>query len=142
MKQKQAIDRREFTKESGLAFLGGVTILVSACGGGGGTDYGTTPATNPPAPPATNKPTDQSGQISSNHGHTAVVTSAQLTAGGAVMGLDIKGAATHSHTINLPAQAITDIKDGKPIQVMSSSGEGHDHLVTFNPESPAPPTRY
>jgi hypothetical protein len=36
--------------------------------------------------------------ISANHGHSAVITGAQLTAGGAVE-LNIRGTATHAHTV-------------------------------------------
>ena len=129
------MDRREFTREVSLLFLGGVTITVSACGGGG---YSNPVTRNPPS----NDPTDEPGQISANHGHSVVVTSAELVAGAALLALDIKGGATHPHAITLPAAALVDIREGKPVVVQSTTNEGHDHLVTFNPESPAPPTRY
>ena len=84
------LDRRQFTQEASLAFLAGVTVTVSACGGGGGggsnagdsydpAGGSTTPTTTlPPAPGS------KTGQISANHGHEAVITAAQLQAGGAV----------------------------------------------------------
>lgn len=139
MRLKRHMDRREFTREASLAFLSGVTISVSACGGGGGYSN---PAAGTPPPATSNNPADKLGQVAANHGHIAVVTSAELVAGRALMALDIKGGASHPHAISLPAQAIVDIRDGKPVVVQSTTTDGHDHLVTFNPENPAPPTRY
>ena len=141
MKPMRRIDRRDFAKEASLAFLGGMTVAVSACGGGDGgyqnPANGTPPTTTAAAPPTG----DKVGQISANHGHSAVVTSAQLVAGGAV-NLDISGGGGHAHFVALPEQAVKDMRDGKAVQKESTSGDGHTHLVTFNAESPEPPIRY
>ncbi len=103
------LDRRQFTQEASLAFLAGVTVTVTACGGGGGggsnagdsynpAGGSTTPTTTlPPAPGS------KTGQISANHGHEAVITAAQLQAGGAVQ-IDIAATAGHSHMVE-PAGA-------------------------------------
>ena len=132
------IDRREFGREASLAFLSGITVAVSACGGGGG--YSSPAASSTPPPPASTSQ-DEAGQISGNHNHSAVVTAAQLMAGGAI-DLDIRGTSGHTHTVSLVADAIRDMRDGKPVQKESTTGDGHSHIVTFNPDNPAPPIRY
>jgi len=139
------LNRRQFTQEASLAFLAGVTVTVSACGGGGGGgDYNpaggggttTTTTTLPPAPTGS-----KTGQVSANHGHQAVITAAQLQAGGSVQ-IDIASSAGHSHMVNLPAQAVQDIRDGKAVQKDSTTTDAHMHTVVFNAEAPEEPTRY
>lgn len=64
------ITRREFTVESILALLAGVTITVTGCGG-----------SDSPRSPMSPSPTtsgDVTGTISANHGHVATVTAARL----------------------------------------------------------------
>lgn len=139
MKSMRRVDRREFAREAGLAFLSGVSVVVSACGGGGG-GYQNPAMGNPPTG-TSNNTGDKVGQISANHGHTAMITAAQLVAGGAV-NLDITGSGGHTHFVGLPAEAIRDMRDGKAVQKESTSGDGHTHMVTFNAESPDPPIRY
>jgi len=138
------LNRRQFTQEASLAFLAGVTVTVTACGGGGGGgDYQSPTASSTP-PTASGSKT---GQIASNHGHLAVITAAELQAGGALR-LDIAYTAGHSHIVDLPAQAVQQIRDGKPAQKEStltdapSLGGPHTHMVTFNAEVPEEPTRY
>ena len=135
------LNRRQFTQEASLAFLAGVSVTVSACGGAGGGmgDYGSPTASSTP-PPSTASGS-KIGQISANHGHQAVITAAQLQAGGA-LALDIAYQAGHSHMVNLPTQAIQQIKDGHPVQTDSTTADGHAHTVTFNAEVPEEPSRY
>lgn len=131
------IDRREFAKEASLAFLSGITVTVSACGGSGYSS----PATPTTMPPATNNSGNDVGEVSANHGHSAVVLAAWLQAGNAV-DLDIRGSATHSHMVSLVADAMRDLRDGKKVQKDSTSTDGHTHTVTFNTENPEPPVHY
>ena len=134
------LDRRQFTQEASLAFLAGVSVTVSACGGGGGgggdagDGYGPTggtPATTPAPAPIGAK----SGQVSANHGHQAVITAAELAAGGAVR-IDIASVAGHSHMVELPAQAVQEIRDGKPVQKDSSTTDAHMHTVDLQRRGP------
>jgi len=116
------LDRREFTRLSLLAMLSGATITISGCGGGG---YGspTTPSTG-----------DKSGFISANHGHSAVITSAQLTAGGQLtlsLGAAV-GVPNHTHTVTLTAAEVVSIRDGARVSKVSSTDDLHEHTVTFN----------
>jgi len=79
--------------------------------------------------------------VSANHGHQAVISAAELQAGGAVR-IDIASTAGHSHLVDLPAQAVQEIRDGKPVQKDSTPTDGHLHTVTFNAEAPEAPSRY
>jgi hypothetical protein len=125
MSQEQGLTRREFTVASALAMLSGVAITISsACGGGSSPS---TPSPTPtPAPAA-----DKVGTISDNHGHSAVVTAARLTAG-AAFSLDIQGTASHPHTVELTAAELTSIAANQRVSKSSSTNNGHDHTVTFN----------
>jgi hypothetical protein len=95
-------------------------VLVSACDGSG------QPAG--PEPPA-----DLVGTISLNHGHNAVITAAQLAAGGALK-LEIQGASIHGHALELSADEVTRIRRGEVVSLLSAAGweDKHDHRVTFN----------
>ena len=137
------IERREFTREASLAFLAGVVVVISDCGGGSGGGSGDGYGGNPAAgnPPPTAADGDQVGQISSNHGHSAVITAARLAQGGAYS-LSIAGTAGHDHVVDLVAQAMTDIKNGKKVAKESTSTAGHTHMVTFHADSAEPPTNY
>jgi len=120
------IDRREFALQAVLLALSGVTITVSACGGGGSPSTSTPPTTT--TPPASN---DEVGSVSANHGHTAVISAAQLAAGGAV-DLDISGTAGHLHRVQLSGDEVVQIRGGTRVAKTSSTDDGHNHTVTFN----------
>jgi len=116
------LTRREFTLESALAILSAATITISGCGG----DDDDNPTTNPS--PSTNHP----GTISANHGHDVTITSAQITAGGALMSLNIQGQATHPHTISVTAAQVASIGQNQRVSVDSTTDQAHNHTVTFN----------
>jgi hypothetical protein len=120
---KAGIDRREFTLRSLLAMLSGVTITVSGCGGGGGGS-----PTQPNPQPSSG---DKVANISFNHGHTAVIHAAELSAGGALT-LDIRGQADHPHTVQLTAAEVASIAAGREVGKGSSEQDNHTHTVTFN----------
>jgi hypothetical protein len=113
------LTRREFTVETVLALLAGVTISVSGCGDDDG----------PTAPTTTAGPV--TGTISGNHGHTATVTAAQITSGGTVV-LDIRGEANHPHTVELTADDVRRIGQRTQVVKTSTTDNGHQHTVTFN----------
>ena len=100
-----------------------MTITVSGCGGGGG-DSATSPS------PQT---VDNVGTISANHGHSAVITAAQLTAGNAIS-LSIRGSATHPHTVELTQNDLSQINASQAVTKQSSSDDDdrHSHSVTFS----------
>jgi len=137
MHDTRFLDRREFTVDAVLAMLSGVVILVteSACGGSGSS------SPMSPAPlPQTGGTSDNVGQISNNHGHSAVVTAAQLLAGNQVQ-LDIRGTASHTHSITLTHDDLGRVSGGATVATVSTTTNGHDHTVTFNPTT-SPGTGY
>lgn len=135
------LTRREFTVASALAMLSGVTITLTGCG-----DSATMPTQTQPPPPATGGggggtgSGDRSGFITNNHGHTAVITAAELAAGEDMM-LNIEGEAGHPHRVELTAAEVQQIAGGMRVTKGSTTlredplypevGE-HAHNVTFN----------
>jgi hypothetical protein len=116
------MNRRQFTVEAAMLLLGGATITIAACGGGSGSSSSTAASTVPLE--------DKSGAISKNHGHTAVVTAAQEAAGGG-LDLDMRGTASHTHTLSLTGDEVTNIRLGAKV-TKDSTGGTHTHTVTFN----------
>jgi hypothetical protein len=133
---QKALSRREFSVAAALAALSGVAITITSCGGGGGgsptaSSGGGTAGGSGYDSTTGSSAGDRVGQISSNHGHAAVITGAQLTAGGALK-LDITGTATHSHSVELTAAEVTAIAGGTKTSKESSTDSSHSHTVTFN----------
>jgi hypothetical protein len=111
------MNRREFTTQAALLMLGGATITLTGCGGGSPA------ASSPPL-------TDKTGTISSNHGHSAVITAAQQGEGGS-LDLDLRGTASHTHMLSLTAAEIATIRSGAVFE-KTCTGTSHTHTVTFN----------
>jgi hypothetical protein len=123
MKEPDVLTRREFTLEWAMAVLGGVTITITGCGGG-----------SSPGAPSTPPPTgtgDKIGAISANHGHSAVITAAQLTAGAAVI-VELTLGSGHTHQVSMSAAEVVSIASNQRISKQSTTAGGHDHTVTFN----------
>jgi hypothetical protein len=118
----RTLDRREFTLEAALAVLSSATITISGCGGGYSSD---------PNPVPSAGPGDKTGSVASNHGHTAVITAAEL-AGAAAITISIRGQANHTHTVTYSAADVAAIAAGQRISRESTSGDAHTHTVTFN----------
>ena len=119
---KNEITRREFTIESVMALLAGVTITVTGCG-----DDDPAPASPSPAPASA----DVQGSVGTNHGHTATLRAAEITAAGAVS-LDITGTATHPHRVELTGDEVRRIGQRQQVTKTSTTDAGHSHTVTFN----------
>lgn len=73
---------------------------------------------------------DRTGAISANHGHVAVVTTAQQDAGVA-FNLSIQGSGNHDHIVALTTQDVAALKAGNQVVKTSSNVNGHTHTVTF-----------
>jgi hypothetical protein len=136
MAEQNVLSRREFSVAAALAALSGVAITITACGGGGGGGESPTGASGAPgyndgSTTSGSASGDKVGTISANHGHSAVITAAQLTAAGALK-LDIKGAADHPHTVELSAAEVVAIAGGARTSKESSTDASHSHTVTFN----------
>lgn len=119
------IDRREFSAAAVMALLSGVAIMVTSCGGGGSNPAAPSSGTNPPASG------DRVGSISANHGHSAILRAAQITAADAVT-LDIRGTADHTHSVGLSADEVRAVGNGQRVSKNSSVDDAHNHTVTFN----------
>ena len=116
------VSRREFTLQSALALLSTCIITVEGCGSG----YKNS---NPNSPTPSPAPTDITGSISANHGHTATVTGAAITTGAAIS-LDIRGNASHPHTVEISQSDLQTLKNRQPITRDSTNNGGHSHTVT------------
>lgn len=112
------LSRRDFSLKAALALLAGVVITIDGCG------------SNPAAPTPPVK--DVSGTISNNHGHVATITSAQITAGSAIS-LDIRGDASHPHTVDITQAELHTLQSRQPVAKDSTNNNGHMHTVTFTP---------
>jgi hypothetical protein len=66
--------------------------------------------------------------ITYNHGHTIDITAADIAAGNQ-RSYDITGTADHSHSVSVSAADMTTLAGNGPIQVTSSSTNGHTHIV-------------
>ena len=125
--EETRLDRREFTLAAALLALSGVSITISACGGGGSSPTSPTPTPSPtPAPSG-----DKTGQISANHGHTAVIVAAKLATPQDI-DLDIQGGASHPHHVQLSAAEVAQIAGNTRVTKTSTVDSGHSHDVTFN----------
>ena len=122
--------RREFTVQSALAMLSGVAITMTGCGDDDSSSSPTTPTPTAPAPPPAGA-ADVSGVVSANHGHTAVVTAAMLTAANDLT-VDITGTANHPHSVSLTGAEVGQIAGGTRVQKTTTNNSGHTHTVTFN----------
>lgn len=119
------ITRREFSLEAAMAILSGVAITISGCGGSSSNPAG--PSGNPPV----GSSGDKVGAISANHGHIATIHAVDI-ANGKGFALDIRGTATHTHSVTLSDADIAAVAANQRVARVSSSSGGHDHTVTFN----------
>ena len=102
--------RKEFLV-AGLAAFGAVSV-VAACGQGG----------------SDSDDTACEESISSNHGHVLTVSQGDVTAAQDKT-YDIRGRASHSHTVTLTAADFATLASGGTVTATSSLGGGHSHDV-------------
>jgi len=118
MSDHQRLSRRAFTVEAALAILATATITITGCDGG--SDLG-------PSPPAGSR----EGVVSDNHGHRAIVESAQLNANSTIT-IDMRFRATHNHELTLTPLELASISENGRVVKISSTTDSHSHTVTFN----------
>ena len=124
----EPLTRRDFTLAAAMAVLSGVAISVSGCGG----DSPASPAApSPSGSGSTSAGGDRTGTIGSNHGHSAVIASAQLSASGGLT-LNIQGTSSHPHTVALTGADLSAIANNQRVSKESSNDASHTHTVTFN----------
>jgi len=119
LERQELFDRREFTLQTALALLAGVTITVIGCGD------------DDPSPTSPTVQQDVAGSVATNHGHSATITAAQLSGANAVA-LNIQGTASHPHTVELTVDELRRIAQRQSVSKTSSTDSGHQHAVTFN----------
>ena len=113
------MNRRDFLAKAGLvATWAGVSITVGACSSDGDG------VLNPPEG-------DVDGAIAANHGHTVVVTEAEIQAGEAVR-LTLTEGSSHTHSLDLSAEQVMNIGAGRQVIAESNTDFLHTHTVTFN----------
>ena len=111
-----SITRREFTLKSALTMLAETMLTVA----GSESD-------NPTAP--TNREPTILASVSSNHGHQADLSTADLTR--TMVTLDIQGSSSHPHTVDLSMADLQVISAGTRASASSTNDAGHSHGVSF-----------
>jgi hypothetical protein len=114
-------DRRMRAGRMVLALVLAAGLGVAACGD---DDNGSPTSPSPTSQGAT-------AVISSNHGHVAALTGAQVAAGRAIS-LDIRGGADHSHMLDLTDNDVVRLQTRQRVDKDASSNNNHTHRVTFN----------
>ena len=138
MAGSSTLDRREFTLQAALALLAGASITLAGCGGSG-SPAGSSPLNSgAQGNTGTSGSADMLANISANHGHSAVITAAQLAAGNGIT-LTITGAADHPHVVELSAADLQRLAGNQSVSKDSSTMAAHHHVVTFSRgEGPGP----
>ncbi len=72
-----------------------------------------------------------SSQIENNHGHTLIVSIADITAG-AQKSFDITGSSAHPHEITLTAAHFATLAGGGSVTVDSTTDASHSHEVVVS----------
>lgn len=134
------ITRKQFLRS--LAGIGAGAFVVACTKSDGEPQPGidAAPQTpDAPKPPVDAAPMDApmsgtcattNATISANHGHAAMVPSADVMAGVAKT-YNIQGASGHPHTIMVTPAMFTMLKAGQMVVVASSNDAGHTHNVTI-----------
>jgi hypothetical protein len=117
-----AITRKQFVQRSITAAI----VVASGCSSDDANDEGAGESGDADCS------SGATGNISANHGHSASVPAADITAG-AAKDYDITGTASHSHTISLDAMDMANLAGGASVMVTSTAGgtDGHTHDVTL-----------
>ncbi len=69
--------------------------------------------------------------IGSNHGHTLVVSTADVNAGSEKT-YSIQGSSGHNHTVTITGANFTSLKNNSSISVVSTNDDDHTHSVTVS----------
>ena len=123
------MDRKTFITKTAGALM--VTLPVASLIGCSSSDDGSgnpIPMDNPQASCIDN---GTAASIGSNHGHTVVVSKADVAAG-AEKTYSIQGTSGHNHTITITAENFTTLKNNSAISVVSSNDDNHTHAVSVS----------
>jgi hypothetical protein len=114
--------RKQFLRSVLGVGAGAVGVAaIASCGGG---DDGGSQIDAPPAGACTSPNT----AIGSNHGHQMSVTIGDVNAA-ANKTYDIRGSASHTHSVTITANQFTGLEGGQGLNIQSTTGNGHTHTV-------------
>ena len=117
------MNRKVFLQSIGGLLISLPIISVLGCSS---SDDGT------PAPTSTSSGNCDNGAattISANHGHSMSVSTADVQAG-VEKTYTIQGSSGHDHSITLTAANFKTLASGNGLDVNSTTGGGHTHIVT------------
>lgn len=118
------MDRSTFIKRSfGALLLISAVPSISSCSKEEEDTGGTTPTAKSCLDNGTNS------SISSNHGHTLIVSKADVLAGSDKT-YNIQGTSNHPHTVTITSSQFSTLQSNQSITVTSSSDDAHTHSVT------------
>jgi len=117
-----------------LLKIGGVLIslpIISVVGCSSSDDAAPAPIPTPiiPVNPSGNCDNGAATSISSNHGHSLAVAAVDVQAGVEKTYM-IQGTSGHDHSITLTAANFTTLGSGQGLDIVSTAGGGHTHIVT------------
>lgn len=126
------LTRKQFLRSAlgiGAAALG--LQVLSACGGSSSPTEPDAAAGSGSGSGSNLASCEQNGTnatIGANHGHTLMVTSADVTAG-ADKTYNIRGTADHTHTVTITAAMFQMLQQNHAITTTSSTDALHDHSI-------------
>ncbi len=120
------MDRKTFIKRIAGTLLFSIPAY-SMLGCSSSDDGGTTPPNNN----ADCLANGTQSSIGTNHGHTLQVSVADIQ-NGTEKQYSIQGSSGHNHDITVTAANFSTLKNNQQIQVTSTSGDGHTHVVTVS----------
>lgn len=125
--------RKTFLKKTAGALL--LTIPAYSlmdCSSSGDDSNNPNPNPNPnPSPSGNCLQNGTNSLIRENHGHTLMVSAADISAG-TQKTYNIKGSADHQHDITLTLADFNSLSSNTSITKNSTSGDGHLHSVTVS----------
>jgi hypothetical protein len=125
------MNRKEFLQTAlAMTGVGFVASRIAACGGEDSTGLptGTAGTGGGNADACTNEAITET--IASNHGHTLMVSQADVVAGTLKM-YDIQGTSGHTHSVTVSPGNFATLKAGGVLQLTSTNGGGHTHGITI-----------
>ena len=123
------MDRKTFIRKTAGALLLAVPAYALLSCSSSSDDSISTPPPTGGNPDCLANGTNSS--ISSNHGHSLTVSSADVAAG-TEKTYNITGSSGHSHSITVSVANFTTLQSNQQISINSTSGGGHTHNVTIS----------
>jgi hypothetical protein len=121
------MDRKDFIKKMAGSVLFAIPVI---------SVLGCSDSSSSSSPPNGNPENDclkngTNSVINSNHGHTIVVSKADVDSGMSKE-YDIAGSSGHDHRVTISASSFDKLKSNQSIQVISSNNDGHMHSINIS----------